>query len=72
MIILRKRHPALRRGDYAVLFAKGKVFAIERKLDNDRVTAIFNTGDTPEALDFTEAGETVHIPPRSVKIIEND
>lgn len=70
MIALRKRHPAIRTGDYAALFAKGRLFAFERKTGDDRVTAIFNTGDAPETLDFTEAGETVHIPPRSVKIIE--
>ena len=71
MIALRKRHPALRLGSYHVLAAKGGLFASERKLGDDRVAAFFNASDTPEQLDFAETGETVHIPPHSVKIIEN-
>ena len=71
MIALRKRHPALRLGSYRVLAAKAGLFAFERKLGDDRVAAFFNASDTPEQLDFAETGETVHIPPRSVKIIEN-
>ena len=70
MIALRKRHPALRLGSYRALAAKGGLFAFERKLGDDRVVAFFNASDTPEQLDFAETGETVHIPPRSVKIIE--
>ena len=71
MIALRKRHPALRLGGYRVLAAKAGLFAFERKLGDDRVAAFFNAAGTPEHLDFAETGETVHIPPRSVKIIEN-
>lgn len=70
MIALRKRHPALRLGSYRVLAAKGGLFAFERQLGDDRVVAFFNASDAPEQLDFAETGETVHIPPRSVKIIE--
>lgn len=70
MIALRKRHPAVRLGYYHVLAAKGGLFAFERKLSDDRVAAFFNASDVPEQLDFAETGETVHIPPRSVKIIE--
>lgn len=70
MIALRKRHPALRKGSYTALNAAGKLFAFKREYEKDRVVAFFNTGDAPETLDFTEAGETVHTPPRSVKIIE--
>ena len=70
MIWLRKRHPALRLGSYRALAAKGGLFAFERKLGDDHVAAFFNASDTPEQLDFAETGETVHIPPRSVKIIE--
>ncbi len=70
MIWLRKRHPALRLGSYRALAAKGGLFAFERKLGDDRVAAFFNASGTPEHLDFAETGETVHIPPRSVKIIE--
>ena len=71
MIALRKKHPALRRGSYAVLTAKGSIFAFQRELGGDRVASFFNTGDTPGTVDFTDAGEPVHIPPRSVKIIDS-
>lgn len=70
MIAFRKCHPALRRGEYKVLAAQGRLFALCRELGGDRVMALFNTGDTPKTLDFSEAGEPVHIPPHSVKIIE--
>ncbi|MBR6889736.1 MAG: alpha-glycosidase, partial [Clostridia bacterium] len=71
MIALRKKHPALRRGSYTELAAKGSVFGFQRELGEDRVVSFFNTGDAPETVDFTDAGEPVHIPPRSVKIIDS-
>ena len=71
MIALRKRHPALRRGSYRALTAKEHVFGFVRELGDDRVASFFNRGDASATVDFTEAGEPVHIPPRSVKIIES-
>ena len=70
LITLRKKHQCLRTGTYCVLAAKDNLFAFQRADQEDCVIAVFNTGDKPQALDLTEAEEPVHIPPRSVKIIE--
>ena len=70
LIALRKKHACLRDGAYSVLFARKNLFAFRRMKGNDCVTAVFNTGSTSQQLDLTEAEEPVHIPPRSVKIIE--
>ena len=70
MIALRKRHKCLRTGTYRVLTADDTLFALQRADENDRVTAVFNTGDASQTLDLTEVEEPVHIPPHSVKIIE--
>ena len=70
LIALRKKHACLRTGAYRVLAAKDNLFAFQRADQKDCVIAVFNTGDMPEQLDLTEAEEPVHIPPRSVKIIE--
>ena len=71
MILLRKKHTALRRGSYMVLAAEEDLFAFSRVDGEDRVTAAFNTGAAPRKLDLTESAEPVHIPPHSVKIIES-
>ena len=70
LIALRKKHACLRGGAYRVLAARDNLFAFQRADQNECVIAVFNAGDTPEQLDLTEAEEPVHIPPRSVKIIE--
>ena len=70
LIALRKKHQCLRNGTYQVLAAKGSLFVFQRTDQKSRVIAAFNTGDTLKKLDLTEAEEPVHIPPRSVKIIE--
>lgn len=69
-ISLRTKHPALRTGAYTVLRAEGNLFAFRRTDGSDHVIAVFNTGSDPKQLDLTETEEPVHIPPRSVKIIE--
>ena len=69
-IALRKKHSCLRTGTYRVLAAKDALFALRRADENDCLTAVFNTGEASQTLDLTEAGEPVHIPPHSVKIIE--
>ena len=56
---------------YHVLTANNTLFALKRMNGHDCVTAVFNTGDASQTLDLTEAEEPVHIPPRSVKIIED-
>ena len=70
LIALRKKHPCLRTGAFSVLAADNSLFAFQRTDQKDCVVAVFNTGETPQQLDLTEAEEPVHIPPRSVKIIE--
>ena len=70
LIALRKKHPALRIGQYTVLMAEQNVFAFSRTAGTDRVIALFNTGDHSAQADLTETEEPVHIPPHSVKIIE--
>ena len=70
LIRLRKRHECLRTGTYHVLIAEGTLFAMKREKGRDAILAVFNTGNTLQTLDLTEAGEPVHIPPYSVKIIE--
>ena len=69
-ISLRKKHSCLRTGAYRVLAARDTLFALRRADEKDCLTAVFNTGDASQTLDLTEAGEPVHIPPHSVKIIE--
>lgn len=44
-IALRHAHPSLRRGDYTTLLASGSIYALARRLDDDVVVAVFNTGD---------------------------
>ncbi len=70
MISLRKKHPCVRSGAYHVLASDDSLFAFQRTDKDDWVTAVFNIGDAPRQLDLTDAEEPVHIPPRSVKIIE--
>ena len=71
LIACRKRHPAVRRGSFETLAAdpEARVFAFRRTLGQDRVTAVFNMGETLYRTDFAEAEESVDVPPRSVKII---
>ena len=71
LIALRKAHPAVREGSYRTLVAKPQSngFVFERCLHDDRVTAAFNRGSEPITLDLADAGGTVLVPPRSVKII---
>lgn len=70
MIRLRKKHECVRNGSYTVLVAEKNLFACRRSNESDQITAAFNIGDTPLLLDLTNTEETVHVPPRSVKIIE--
>ncbi len=45
-IALRKAHPALRRGDYLTLYAKGEVYAFGRSDGQEWVVVAFNVGHT--------------------------
>lgn len=72
LIGLRKANEAIRHGSYRTVAcdAKKGLFAFERRLGSRRVLAVFNRGGAPQTLDFADAGETVVVLPRSVKIIE--
>ncbi|MEA3397094.1 MAG: alpha-amylase family glycosyl hydrolase [Chloroflexota bacterium] len=74
-IALRRAHPALRRGSYATLYAKDRVYAFARQLAEETFVIILNTGEEqaevaldlgtlvpPEAI-FTEvwSGENVSL-----------
>jgi len=50
-IALRKQHPALRRGDYRALLAKGNVYAFGRSLGSEVLVVVLNTGK--ESWDLT-------------------
>lgn len=55
-IALRKAHPALRRGCYATLYAKGQAYAFARQLPEETVVVAFNLGKEPAVftLDLKE------------------
>lgn len=44
LINLRRRHPALRRGDLEVILAEGRILAFVRQYEGDTVLAAFNAG----------------------------
>ena len=50
LAVLRTRFPALRRGNFRVLFAEGRLFIYQRQLDDSKVTVALNAGDHPAAL----------------------
>ena len=58
MIALRHRHPALRRGSFAFLFAEGDVAAFVRQLDAESVVVAFNVGQGTRRVDIP-AGPTL-------------
>lgn len=70
MIALRRQSEAVRRGSYRTLpCGDGDVFAFERRVPGERLTAVFNRADSQKTLDFADGVGTVTVPPRSVKII---
>ncbi len=52
MIALRKRRPALRRGSFAFLQAEGDVASFLRKLGDESVVVLFNTGRHATRIDI--------------------
>ncbi|MDD3212888.1 MAG: alpha-amylase family glycosyl hydrolase, partial [Eubacteriales bacterium] len=70
MIALRRQSEAVRRGSYRALpCGDGDVFAFERRMPGERLTAVFNRSGSQKTLDFADGVGTVTVPPRSVKII---
>ena len=47
LISLRKREPALRRGDFTELVARDSVYAFLRSLDEHRILVVLNSSDRP-------------------------
>lgn len=73
-IALRKRSRAVRLGSYKTLLAdpeKG-LFAFERVYEGERLAAAFNRGGAAQTLDFAGTAGTASVPPRSVKIINEE
>jgi glycosidase len=50
LIALRKREPALRRGDFAEVFARDAMYAFMRTLGDDRILVVLNGSGTPQAF----------------------
>ncbi len=55
LIALRHKHPALRTGDYEVIFARGELYIFARTLDTDTLIIAVNAGTakTTAKLDIT-------------------
>ena len=70
LIRFRHEHPAVREGSLGITCAdkQKKLFAFERALNDEKVIALFNTGDTPQDFAAQAAGN-VTVPARAVKII---
>ncbi len=52
-IALRNAHPALRTGEYVTLYANDGIYAVARHQGDDKLVAIFNTGQMPEEVAFS-------------------
>ncbi len=52
LIALRKRLPALRRGDYRRLYSADGVFAFGRQLDAEVAVIVLNASDAPKTIAF--------------------
>jgi len=64
-IALRKAYPALRRGEFRILYAHGTVYALGRKLDDEIFVVVFNTDTEPWQMDvpldgYLGEGHTLH------------
>ncbi|MBE2198701.1 MAG: glycoside hydrolase family 13 protein [Anaerolinea sp.] len=64
-IRLRQELPALRRGDFQILYAKGQVVVYQRQYQQQTVIVAFNTADTPHAI-TGPAGFTSQLPEQLV------
>jgi cyclomaltodextrinase / maltogenic alpha-amylase / neopullulanase len=48
LIALRKREPALRRGNFHEVFSRDAVYAFQRTLSDDRILVVLNGSDNPK------------------------
>ena len=53
---LRKDHPALRRGEFSTLYAEDQILAYIRKLDQEMLIVVINTGISDYTLDIPATG----------------
>ena len=51
-IALRKKYAALRRGDFATLYAKGHAYAFARHLPGETIIVALNAGHNPVTFDL--------------------
>lgn len=56
LIALRHQYPALRTGDYRVLFAEGLVYVFARLLENEELIVAVNVGEDIAAIGFQPEG----------------
>ncbi|MDR3051477.1 MAG: glycoside hydrolase family 13 protein [Oscillospiraceae bacterium] len=57
MIALRREHPALSRGRFETVAARGRLYAYARVWQGERVTVFLNAGDTDADISAPEGGE---------------
>jgi glycosidase len=50
LIALRKREPALRRGNFDEVFSRDAVYAFQRTLSDDRILVVLNGSDKPKTF----------------------
>ena len=68
---LRKEHPALATGDFAIVYHDDHSIAYERRVGADRLLIAANMGDKPLTLDLTDHWQPLDtdLPPdRSVTV----
>ena len=56
LIALRRSSPALRRGSYKILAARGDLFAHARQLGDETLVVVFNAGRSQGRLDLRLSG----------------
>ena len=50
LITLRHQHPALRTGDYRVLYAQDSVYSFARTLGEEEIVVVVNVGEAPASM----------------------
>lgn len=58
LIALRKKYAALRRGDFATIYAQGKTIAFSRSLPGERIIVAVNAAGSPAEFDLPAAEST--------------
>ena len=66
LIALRHAHPALRTGDYRILFAEGTVYLFARTLDTATIIVAVNVGSTPGKASITQQTASLERLPETI------